>query len=127
MAENEIEECSLINMVTMDGWKLPISNEFEDASCYMVCPDRKLINFDEEHSFSIIDYTTSDCYVLNNTVKTGLSYKETKKLRRAMWHSKAEHLQRWLIKSDWYQHSISGMTRSEELFFLFLRQTPKRN
>ena len=101
MAENDFGACSLIDAVSKDGWELPLSNEFEDTSSYMVCADRNLIDFSEKHSFYIVDYLTSDYYVLNNTVKSGLSYKEIKKLHRAIWHSKAEHLQRWFIKSDW--------------------------
>ena len=76
----------MINAISMDGWELPLSNEFEDTSCYMVCPDRNLVDFSEGHSFYMVDYMTSDYYVLNNTMKSGLSYKEVKKLHRATWH-----------------------------------------
>ena len=107
MAENDMEKYTITNEVTMDGWELPFFNEFEDTSCYMVCPDRNLIDLSEDNSISIIDFISTDAYALNNTVKTGLSYKEVKKLHRAMWHSKAEHLQRWLIKNDWSDEAKS--------------------
>lgn len=108
LAENVVDEYTLVKGVEMDGWEIPCVNEFEDTSCYMVCPDENLVDLSKENSFYIRDFISSDAYALNNTVKSGLSYKEIKKLHRAMWHSKAEHLQRWLIRNDW-----SDETKSE--------------
>lgn len=81
---------------------MPIFNDFEDNACHMICPDNSCTYLEQTEYCKITDSTTSDHYVFNNqTQKPGLTYKQAKKLHRAMWHPKAEHLRRWLIRHGW--------------------------
>ena len=101
LADNEYDETCLIRSIEMDGWELPLFSDFEDTSCYMSCPDENIIVFNNIDSYRFTEFMTSDHCVFANNGERKISYKEVKKLHRAMWHSKAEHLQKWLIRPEW--------------------------
>ena len=100
LENNDFDEFKLISSAKIEGWEIPILNDVEDTTTFMMCPSRDSICIDQE--LYIVDSITFDSTIfLNQTVNVKYSYKEIKKLHRAMWHAKADSLKRWIIQKSW--------------------------
>ena len=84
----------------VEGWEIPISNNVEDTTTYMMCPDRHSICIDQE-LYIVDNITFGSTIFLNQNVSKEFSCKDIKKLHREMWHAKTDSLKRWIIRKSW--------------------------